>query len=814
MNKTFLFLISLLLFFSSFSYSQKYIAEGKVFDSKNREPLAFVNIIINNGKRGGVTDIDGKFKLSSNKKIDFLKLSYIGYETLIFPIPEDIKDIIISLKRIKVLLPEIEIFPGENPAHRIINNVVKNRDNNNYEKLKSFSYTSYDKTIFTINTDSITGKDLSDLDSTDIRIKHFFDEQYIFLIETISERKFLYPDKNYENVTATKVSGLKDPIFVFLISQMQSTSFYDELINISDKNYINPISKGSTDKYFFLLEDTTYTDNNDTVFIISFRPKKKTNFDGMKGVLYINSNRWAIQNVIAEPGQNEGEVSIKIQQMYKLIDGEQWFPVQLSTDIVFNNLNIGKYKTVGIGKSYIKNIVLNPELVKRDFSNIEVEIEPNATKRKDEYWNLYRNDSLTAKERKTYHVIDSIGKAKNFDKIMKSFEAIMTGRIPWGYFDLNINRFIRYNNYEGFALGLGMHTNDRTSKFFKLGGYWRYGFKDKTVKYGGDVSLLLNKNSELYLKFLYFNDVTESAGIHFFDYKPSLTNTEDFRNFLIKLMDKTEKREVSLSFRTLKYLKMYFSLNQTTKITTDYYDYGLRENNIAVLFNEFNFTETTIGLKYAYKEKFHKNVRTKISLGTKYPVFWLQYTKGFDNWLDGQYKYNKLDAKVEKSFYIKYIGKTSLKIIAGYIDGNLPYCNLYNGHGSFRTFTVYAQNSFATMRMNEFLSNKYFAFYFTHNFGKLLYRSEKFKPEIAVATNLCFGSLNNKENHFNVTYKTMENGYYESGILINNILGLQLYGVGLGVFYRYGPYGFDKIGDNFAYKFSITFLFNQLYKPS
>jgi len=63
------------------------------------------------------------------------------------------------------------------------------------------------------------------------------------------------------------MSGFHDPVFVFMISQMQSTSFYDDVITIMDKNYINPISKGSNKKnYFFLIEDTTYTVKDDTVF--------------------------------------------------------------------------------------------------------------------------------------------------------------------------------------------------------------------------------------------------------------------------------------------------------------------------------------------------------------------------------------------------------------------------------------------------------------------------------------------------------------------------------------------------------------------
>ncbi len=111
------------------------------------------------------------------------------------------------------------------------------------------------------------------------------------------------------------------------------------------------------------------------------------------------------------------------------------------------------------------------------------------------------------------------------------------------------------------------------------------------------------------------------------------------------------------------------------------------------------------------------------------------------------------------------------------------------------------------MRMNEFLSNKYIAFYFTHDFGKLLYQSKHFKPEFAVATNVGFGWLDFSKSNTNIEYNTMEKGYYESGILINNLLNLRIYSLGIGGFYRYGPYGFKYGWDNVGAKFTLKFVF-------
>ncbi len=340
---------------------------------------------------------------------------------------------------------------------------------------------------------------------------------------------------------------------------------------------------------------------------------------------------------------------------------------------------------------------------------------------------------------------------------------------------------------------------------FKIGGFWGYGFKDKTAKYGGDVSAILNRNSETEIKAGYFFDVTESGGVTYFGEQKSFLRGEGFRNFLIRRMNLTERAFVSLQFRALRHFKWNVTARSDYKKSVPDYYYGQVSEGVSMLKNEFRFTELSIGFRFAFREKFLRTKRIKLSLGTKYPVVRFQYTHGFDNILNGEFVYNRYDLKITESFYIKYLGLTSIELRAGYIDGDLPYCNLFNGNGSYRVFTIFAANSFATMRMNEFLSNRYIALYFSHNFGSLLVRTRFFSPEIVLATNIAFGDLNNPDQHHNVDFNTMEKGYYESGLMLHGLLDLRFYKVGAGVFYRYGPYGFDVPGNNFAYKISVVF---------
>ena len=51
----------------------------------------------------------------------------------------------------------------------------------------------------------------------------------------------------------------------------------------------------------------------------------------------------------------------------------------------------------------------------------------------------------------------------------------------------------------------------------------------------------------------------------------------------------------------------------------------------------------------------------------------------------------------------------------------------------------------------------------------------------------------------------MEDGYFESGLVLDNLLKISISKIGLGAYYRYGAYSFDKVIDNCAFKLKISF---------
>ena len=79
---------------------------------------------------------------------------------------------------------------------------------------------------------------------------------------------------------------------------------------------------------------------------------------------------------------------------------------------------------------------------------------------------------------------------------------------------------------------------------------------------------------------------------------------------------------------------------------------------------------------------------------------------------------------------------------------------------------------------------------------------KKVKPSLVLVSRMAWGNLRKPEQHVGLDYKTLDKGYFESGIELNQIYN----GLGLGGFYRYGPNQLSKFQDNIAVK--ISFVLN------
>ncbi|MCO5259694.1 MAG: DUF5686 and carboxypeptidase regulatory-like domain-containing protein [Crocinitomicaceae bacterium] len=796
MNFKHLFIVFTVLV-SGFSFSQKQLT---VLDDSGLEPMPFVKIFPDTGKPF-YTNVDGSAYISDS--ITSIKLSFTGFNDTTIVVG-DSAQLIVQMKSTATTFNEVVVLPGVNPALRIIENAIENRKINHPLKNDAFTYESYSKFLFDVDT-ILQNKIKNTPYNPDDTVINKLRTQHIFLLESATERTFIPPSKDKETITAYKISGLNNPLFSSFAQTTQTFHFYDNQFELLQNKYLSPIAFGAPSKYFYLIKDTTIN-GTDTTFIISFRPRPETKVDCMKGVLYINTNKFALERIIAEPAKESGGMKIKIIQEYQFVDGKKWFPVNLKTiaDLKGLQYSIGKENgyLVGKGTTYISNIKINPDnLKKTGFNNLNLTTDLNAGKKTDEDWATLRKDSLTDRDANTYHVLDSLSQANNFDKKLNTLIALMTGKIVAGPVAFPINRVIDYNLHEGYRLGLGLETSERLMQNIVVGGYFAWGTKDKDWKYGGYSLFHLNKRLGMSIGLKFQQDVINRGSNAFSSAGWDLTSPQLLTNFYQRYMDRQRLAEINytisplgnLSFNLLgNYQRIDFTHKyQYTDLTGVNYD------------KKIDVAEIALETKWNIRQRTFMLGTIKMPQPTKYPRFQFKIAKGISGIAQSKVDYWRLYIAMDEDFSGLRWGKFNLHLDASQSFGDVPMLFKQYNFGTRRDWGVVTSNVMETAYPGEFYHVRQATLIVRYTTPAIKSKKKWFAPEFTFHHGLAYGDFSNSAQH-NVTFWTMEKGLFEGGLIISGIINYRIIKLGAGVFYRYGHYSDPNAVKNLVPKISIT----------
>lgn len=430
-RKFFFSLFVLLLPF--LSWAQSAGVSGTIYDAVTKASLAFVSVTLKGTNTGTVTDIDGHFTIDKLPANAMLMISYIGYKTKEYRFEKAGTPLTIFIEPADSQLESVIVSTNENPAHRIIKLLQRNKKNNDPEQQPTFKYNAYtiaalaagDRFWNMNRSDSIkqknpvpqmeqmnkqmdklvkTSKDTNSLGS---KLGKRFKENYLMLTESYTERIFKFPGQTKETVLATKFSGLKNATFGVTTSNFQPFGFYKDYLVMNNISFVSPVIEGSINLYKFRLKERI-PHEKDTTYIISFEPRAGKNFKGLKGLIYINSDGYAIENIIASPSDEKGMIfTFRLQQKYERVKGK-WFPAQLNSTLSQKDLRTDSVLLFWDCRSYITNVDFGKTFTKADFSDVKLEYQPQAGKRADSTWRSMRTDSLNDKGEITYETYEML----------------------------------------------------------------------------------------------------------------------------------------------------------------------------------------------------------------------------------------------------------------------------------------------------------------------------------------------------------------------------------------------------------------------
>ncbi|REG90747.1 DUF5686 family protein [Flavobacterium aquicola] len=822
----------LLFFFFTLSLKAQFQVNGIVKDATTQKALPFASIVSDDGS-SSISDVDGKFNIVSKNKILSLAVSYVGYQ-------KNTTTVIASQLFYKILLQqktdnlnEVRIS-NVNPALAIIKKTIENKaENNPRKRLKNFEYKSYNKLIVTANPDSINGSIdsvfvsnsfetyLKKLDSTDYKFKQLVKKQHLFQTEKVS--KFQFDGKRLkETILGTKMAGFKQPVYEILTFNLQSYSIYDPKYELFETKYNSPIADNALNDYNFKLLDTVAVNGRNT-YMIYFKNKKKKKAAGLEGILYVDEINYAVAKAII---RIKGILDISSVHEFEFIPEKYlWFPTVTTFKIV-KGTNDDDIKILGGTIEFDGDIEEDLTTRKRNETDyiyllskttnfdiqytvpvaikkpiVQVEIKDNAINKPESFWTEFRKDSLDSRSEKTYLSLDSISIKKRIESKLNFGRKILTGYLPYSFWDFDLRKILSYNNYEGLRLGIGGTTNDFFSKKYRLEGYAAYGLRDYNFKYNAGASARVDKFSNTWIGASYTDDLRDIASTDyavdkraFKIYDPRTINFNTFYRY--------ERWRVALETRIIPKTESVLALAHT--FVTPQFDYTYNLNGTS--YHSYTMTTATLSIRWNPRSDYMQTPSGRIETEKRFPKFTLQLTQSIPEVLNNDFSFTKIDFKAD--YQIKYLNgqRTSLLFEAGSAFGDIPLPQLYsnspnnlNQETIFKRITFAGKNSFETMYFNEFFSSEFMSFQFKHGFSRI-FLFKKIKPSIDFVSRMAWGNIKSKENHVGLDFKTLNKGFFESGLELNQIFN----GFGLGGYYRYGPNHLSDVKDNIAVK--LTFI--------
>lgn len=820
------YLIGLLLLFSATLQAQIALT-GIVKDASTKKPLPFTSIQLDNGLKS-VSDVDGKFHVISKENFTSFTISFIGYEKKTIAFNNNYQTVYLSQKTDN--LKEV-IVSNENKANDIIKKVIASKNKNNPQiKLNTFQFNTYNKLLVSANPDSVSGKIDSiftntslgrmfqKIDSSDYKFKKIIDKQHLFLAEKVSRFQFAKPVIK-ETVIGSKMAGFKEPIYEYFGFKLQSFSIYDDRYELFETKYKSPIADNALSEYSFKINDTVSIDNR-KAFVIHFKNKLKRK--GLEGLLYIDSQNFAVakavmrlRGVLNITGTHEfsyypeNDIWFQTKRNFKIVKGKSREATSiLGGRISFEADNENESQSSKRGSDFTfltsetetYNVQFNTDVkIKKSF--ISVDVKEDAIHKPESFWQQNRNGFLDKRSLRTYEALDSIATANQLEKKIRLGRKIINGYVPFSFFDFDLRYLLSYNNFEGFRFGLGGVTNEQFSKKIRLEGYTAYGLKDETIKYHLGFAARIGNFSNTWIGASYTDDIREIASTNFaidkrvfklYDPRPinisTFYNHKTWRSFIeTKIIPKTE------------------SIWQLTHSEiTPLFGYQFAYDG--KVFDNFNITSAMVSLQWNPFSDYMQTPNGKLEIEKRFPKFTFQFTKTLPDILENDFDFGKIDFRID--YEKKYLNGQKSTVLAqfGYAFGAIPLTHLYNTSPNNLTkdnllqrITIAGKNSFETMFFNEFFSSEFAMLQLKHGF-KRIEIFKKVKPQLVMVTRMAWGNLKNSQRHLGIDYKTLERGFFESGIELNKIYK----GFGLSGFYRYGPNQLSRFEDNIAVKLNFV----------
>jgi hypothetical protein len=705
--------------------------KGTVRELVSGEIMPFVNVGIKGTTVGTTTDVNGYYELETTEDVSKIQFSFIGYLTLIKDIVAGEEQTIdVEMKESEKVLDEVVIRPKkeryrnkDNPAVELIKKVIDNKNKNRLSGYNYVSYEEYEKlqlavsnTAEKLKKSSILKKYkfvLDNVDTTRFEGKALLP---IYLEENISD-KYLskIPERSKTIIKGSKRINFDeryintDNFSTYLKHLYDVVDLYDNNMYVVTNSFLSPIANMAPTFYKFYITDTV-AHNGEKLVELSFYPRNKADLL-FQGKIYVTlDGNYGVQKAVMGVSKDINLNFVTDLNLTIEFEKNEAGRYRVSKNSLLANFGLfeGKGGLFGERTITVKNFQLPQTIADSVFKGEAIVKTEDAAAQTDAFWLNNRPSALTETEANTYKNMDSLNNMKSFKRLVWFASTFLAGYSVVGPVEIGpLSTFYSYNPVEGFRLRFGGRTTPELSKRYYGEAYGAYGFKDQRWKFylGGTYSL---NNKSIYnypLNYIKasFQRETNIPGqsLQFMQEDNILLsikrgiNDKYLYNDIFRLEHMFEFGD-HMSFRTnFNWQKREAAGGITFRKTDGTYD----------LVKEIKTTEVGIEWRWAPHEQFFQRKLYRRGIPNAYPIFTLSANIGIKGLLEGQYNYQKIDAKIFKRFYLSQLGFADVILNGGYVGGKVPYPLLEIATAN-QTY-AYQLHAYSLMNFLEFVSDRY-----------------------------------------------------------------------------------------------------------
>jgi hypothetical protein len=718
--------------------AQETVVSGKVTDAGSGDPLPFVNVVFKGTSIGTTTDFEGIYRLKTSHPADSLTASYVGYVSRTKAVQRGkTQTINFQLEEQRTNLQEVVVLAGENPAWAILRRVVDNKKINDKRRLTAYEYDTYTK--IEIDADNITDqlrekKFMQKITRVMDSVERIAGEDGrpvlpVFFTESLSRLYFRdNPQLKHEKILKSKINGLgvEDGTLVTQVigASFQEYNFYQNWLNILEKDFVSPISDGWRIYYEYDLVDSLYI-GDEFCYRLDYFPKSPQDL-AFRGTIWITKKDYALKQIDAQVGKEANlnfVEKLKIQQELEKTEEGAWLPSKNRVVIDIGEIND---RMAGLlAKFYTSNRdvkVNHPYEVAFYARPIEMD-EGVRLNESESYWDSVRHDPLSATEKDVFKMIDTLRNipvVKTYTDIIK---ILVNGYWKRGKVDLGpYMAMLAWNTVEGVRIQGGFRTNYAFSKKWVLGAQLAYGFDDERVKYSASVQHILQRTPWTTIGFRARSDLGRVgidddvladnpvflAAARFGNFRRG-GYFDEYRFQAQRELFKGFSQRVAFKYRTFEPTFPFGYYSEPGDLTSPVAD-------------SYQTSELILEGRYGRDELFLQNDNERISMGAlRWPIITARYTHGFSGIWGSDFDYDKVRLDLDKRIKFGPLGWANLSLAGEYVFNTLPYPLLSLHLGNQTAYYTYV--TYNLMNYGEFISDHFVSAQYRHHFeGFLLNR--------------------------------------------------------------------------------------------